>query len=275
MEPAQLYSKQIESLQSLIEKLNEGKDKNGKHVVVKISSLEPNADTWPCIPNLTYSVIQLAKNNYIDLQRNNAIITKVKKTTEVILSQEYGSKKGDIPNQKYLRNFFISHCCEKHGDIFIEAIGNIIEKPEEGACEDMPQRALKERFIWLQQRVEKYNFPEDQQLLGKSYHFGWGTPESRTDAVQWYQKSAAQGMFEADAMLGYCYNNGDGVERAQNLAIEHFKKAAGYGVREAMQCLGFCYLEGIGVEQSPEKGAELCDKGYAQKIPPNFILWYE
>jgi hypothetical protein len=241
MQPVQSYSKQIEFLQSLVETLNEGKDKNGKQVAVTISSLEPTADTWPCISNLVYSITQLGKNHYICLQMpGKDLLTKVTKSTEVILSQEYGShRKSGFTDQKYLRNFFISHCCEAHGDVFVEAIGNIhifmaaigdvLRKPDtHEVCKDMPKRALAE-----------------------------------------------QGMPEAYCMLGHCYANGEGVERSHINAFENFQKAANYGVKEAMQPLAYAYSRGLGVTKSQEKATELFKKGIESKIIPPLALQYE
>lgn len=289
MQPVHLsYSKQIESLQSLVETLNEGKDKNGKQIAVTISSLEPTADTWPCVSNLVYSITQLGKNHYICLQMpGKDLLTKVTKSTEVILSQEYGShRKSGFTDQKYLRNFFISYCCEAHGAVFIEAIGNVhifmaaigdvLRKPDtHEVCKDMPKRALTERFAWLQQRVQENNFPEDQQLLGKCHECGWGTQESYQDAFFWYHKSAEQGMPEAHCMLGHCYANGEGVERSAVKAFENFQKAANYGVKEAMQPLGYAYSRGLGVAKSQEKATGLFKKGIESKIIPPLALQYE
>lgn len=60
----------------------------------------------------------------------------------------------------------------------------------------------KQAFAWCQHAAAEGNI-EAQYYLGRFYHWGIGTPENRTLALQWYTTAASRGHIEAeDAQRG-------------------------------------------------------------------------
>ena len=66
-------------------------------------------------------------------------------------------------------------------------------------------------------------------------------------AVQWFQKSAQQGLAAAQSQLGIFYQNGYGVPRDNEQAAKWFSKAAHQGDKVGQTMLGICYDLGQGV----------------------------
>ncbi|MFZ4703695.1 MAG: tetratricopeptide repeat protein, partial [Candidatus Methylumidiphilus sp.] len=52
-----------------------------------------------------------------------------------------------------------------------------------------------------------------QNNLGRAYQFGLGVPQDNASAVEWYRKSAKQGVALAQLNFGIMYAYGTGVER--------------------------------------------------------------
>src|SRR5690348_14433626 len=50
-----------------------------------------------------------------------------------------------------------------------------------------------------------------QYNLGVMYHFGLGVPRDDSAAMNWYRKSAAQGIPDAQDTIGQMYHDGEGV----------------------------------------------------------------
>ena len=57
-----------------------------------------------------------------------------------------------------------------------------------------------------------------QNEMGKMCYYGNGMPEDREQAVEWWQKAAAQGNYEAQLSLVNAYRTGTGVEKNGRLA---------------------------------------------------------
>jgi hypothetical protein len=70
-------------------------------------------------------------------------------------------------------------------------------------------------------------------------------------AVQWWEKAAAQGDAEAQFNLAVMYTKGQGVERNPQTAFHWFLQAATQGVPSAQSKLGLLYAVGDGVAVDP------------------------
>jgi len=66
-----------------------------------------------------------------------------------------------------------------------------------------------------------------------AYHQGEGVPKDAAKAVEWYQKSAAQGNADAQNNLGWAYAHGEGVAKDAVLAYAWFNLAASNGFDSA------------------------------------------
>ncbi len=55
------------------------------------------------------------------------------------------------------------------------------------------------------------NEPYSQFKIGQCYEYGWNVPQSDTTAVYWYRLSAEQGVSDAQFALSNCYLEGKGV----------------------------------------------------------------
>ena len=86
------------------------------------------------------------------------------------------------------------------------------------------------------------------------------------EAVKWYQKSAAQGLAEAQCRLGLCYStpNNLGVDLNPREATKWFRKAAEQGNARAQFFLGLGYIQGIGVTKNRQEGIKWLRRAAAQ-----------
>ena len=72
-----------------------------------------------------------------------------------------------------------------------------------------------------------------QNEMGKMCYYGNGMPEDREQAVEWWQKAAAQGNYEAQLSLVNAYRKGEGVEKNQRLANYWLEQANSQRTEEA------------------------------------------
>ena len=79
-------------------------------------------------------------------------------------------------------------------------------------------------------------------------------------AVQWYTKSAEQGIAEAQYQLGSCYDMGEGVPEDPKMAVKWYTKAAEQGHNDAMYFLAVFYEKGTGVPKDMQKAREWMTK---------------
>lgn len=94
-----------------------------------------------------------------------------------------------------------------------------------------------------------------QFQIGLIYFQGNGLKKNVTEAVYWFEKSAAQGNVGAYNNLGYIYSeNKDEISQDYSKATEYFRKAAEAGSGEGQRNLGIMYLENRGVLQDYEQG---------------------
>ena len=100
-----------------------------------------------------------------------------------------------------------------------------------------------------------------QYNLGMLYVLGEeGLPESATEALKWWEKSAIQGFDLAQLRMGWAYENGIGIPISYPDAVAWYQKASAQGNKEAQEYLGFCYLFAKGVEEDPAKAFHLFEK---------------
>jgi Caspase domain/Sel1 repeat len=84
------------------------------------------------------------------------------------------------------------------------------------------QTSLK---VWLDQA--NAGDAEAQNNVGEIYSKGLGTAPDYGMALQWFQKSAAQGFNRAKINLGFLYEEGLGVEKDQAKALNLYREASG------------------------------------------------
>ncbi len=85
-------------------------------------------------------------------------------------------------------------------------------------------------------------------------------PPYAAKALDWLEKSAAQGYAPAICDIGAFYAMGIGVERDMAKAVEYYKKAAELDFPTAQGILAGCYERGEGVPQDLKKAAKLYHK---------------
>lgn len=73
---------------------------------------------------------------------------------------------------------------------------------------------------------------EAQNNLGVMYDKGYGVPQNKSKARQWYEKAAAQGHPHALLGLGNMYANGHGVRKNHAKAKEWFSKSCDEGLQD-------------------------------------------
>ncbi len=72
-----------------------------------------------------------------------------------------------------------------------------------------------------------------QYQMGRMYFYGDGMPQDSEQAVEWWQKAAAQGNYDAQVSLVCAYRTGEGVEKNQRLANYWLEQAGSQRTEEA------------------------------------------
>lgn len=104
-----------------------------------------------------------------------------------------------------------------------------------------------------------------QAILGGRYSEGDGLPKNAVKAVEWWQKAAAQGHVRAQFLLGLTYNSGDiGIPKDSAKAVQWYQKAAAQGLPEAQFFIAGSYEDGEGVTKDEAKALEWYLKAAAQ-----------
>ena len=96
---------------------------------------------------------------------------------------------------------------------------------------------------------------------------GRGIAKDEAKAVEWYEKSAAQGYAPAEANLGGMYSEGLGIARDEAKAVGWFQMAAAQGHAVAQFNLAIRYAGGIGISKDEAKAAEWLQKSAFQGYP--------
>jgi hypothetical protein len=130
---------------------------------------------------------------------------------------------------------------------------NVMEEDEKKAFE---------MFVKIEQETNGYHWA--QFMLGDCCHFGQGTDQDYTKAVEWYTKSSEQENSTAMSFLGVCFHDGQGCDQNLTKAVEMFEKGANLGYSNAMYNLGDCYERGTGVTKDLNQAREWYTKAVAQ-----------
>lgn len=95
------------------------------------------------------------------------------------------------------------------------------------------------------------------------HYWGYGTPQNRLKALQFYHKAAQKGSCHSQYMLGYIYGY-DVTPPDYKKAARWFRKAARQGHSDAQLKLGFYYHHGCGVKQNYKTAFKLFAQAAAQ-----------
>ncbi len=110
-----------------------------------------------------------------------------------------------------------------------------------------------------------------QFILGTRYYSGQeGLPKSLAQAVEWWQRAAAQGYADAECSLGVAYSTGEGgLPKSDGQAVKWWKKAAAQGNALAEDNLGDSYHNGLGgLPKSDGQAVKWWGKAAAQGYVP-------
>ncbi|MDR3368328.1 MAG: tetratricopeptide repeat protein [Rhodoferax sp.] len=110
-----------------------------------------------------------------------------------------------------------------------------------------------EAVQWTQRSAEQ-GLPEAQLHLGQLYQQGQGLPKSQSKAAEQFGRAAAQGLAEAQYMTGLTYYRGEGVRRDAKQALHWFSLAAAQGHGNAQLYVGRMYVQGEGVAVDKKMG---------------------
>jgi hypothetical protein len=83
--------------------------------------------------------------------------------------------------------------------------------------------------------------PAAEFELGERFHNGNGILKDSTEAVDWWQKAAAQKFPPAEYDLGIAYGRGDGVAKDAEQGIKWCRMAADAGLPVAQEFIGALY----------------------------------
>ena len=83
--------------------------------------------------------------------------------------------------------------------------------------------------------------PVAQFELGERFYYGKGILKDSTEAVEWWQKAAAQKFPPAEYELGVAYGRGDGVPKDAEQGIKWCRMAADAGLPVAQEFIGALY----------------------------------
>ena len=110
--------------------------------------------------------------------------------------------------------------------------------------------------------------PEGQVNLGLAYLKGGGVDRSQNDALDWFQRAAAQCNVDAQFQLAKMHRRGQGGAKASAAEeLKWLKLAAEQGHTEALQMLSARYAAGEGVEQNMSMALKSAQRAAEQGHP--------
>lgn len=129
--------------------------------------------------------------------------------------------------------------------------------------EQLDELKLKNQTI---SQLKTLGTPQALTALGIRYEIGYEVPESKTEAIKYYQLAAQKNLTIAQSNLGTMYLGGGGIEPNYTEAIKYLTLAANQNYPNAILNLAGMYLDGTGVPKDPSKATELykqaAKKGY-------------
>ena len=99
---------------------------------------------------------------------------------------------------------------------------------------------------WFQKSAAQGNSSAEFNL-GFMLQAGIGGEANLPEALKWYRRSAGKGNYYAQSQLGLLYVEGNGVPKDYTEAFKYLKPASDKGWPPAMSLLGVMYAEGLGV----------------------------
>jgi hypothetical protein len=105
---------------------------------------------------------------------------------------------------------------------------------------------MKEAVNWFQKGAAQ-NAPEALDALGEMTQAGQGTKRDLDEAIRLYRLAADKGNVAAQYNLAYLYEQGLGVDKDQTQAAHWYQLAAEGGDPVAQYDLGQRYMLGVGV----------------------------
>ena len=125
--------------------------------------------------------------------------------------------------------------------------------------------------VRLLQPLASAGNPQAQLNLGLLYYHGHGVRESDSEALQWFERAARQGLAEAQFLAGNMYAYGLIVLPADTdptpLAATWYFEAARQGHASAQYSLGILFLTGSGVELNDAEARKWIARAAAQGHP--------
>lgn len=91
--------------------------------------------------------------------------------------------------------------------------------------------------------------PAAQFEIGRRFHDGVGILKDSSEAVDWWQKAAAQKFPPAELSLGLAYGKGDGVAKDEHEGVKLCRAAADSGLPQANDTVAMLYFLGAGVQK--------------------------
>ncbi len=100
--------------------------------------------------------------------------------------------------------------------------------------------------------------PVAQNVIGAAYNSGHGVAQDSLQAVEWYERAAAQDFDKALVNLAKIYRSGrPGIDRDPARAIAYLDRAVALGLAEAMNLRGVMHENGEGGEADLTAAAAL------------------
>ena len=122
------------------------------------------------------------------------------------------------------------------------------------------------------EKAAKNGLDHAQNNLANMYAYGVGVAQNYEKAFYWYSQAAERMNQEAMSNMANCYYMGRGVEQDYCKAAEFHTKAAHLGYANSQEVLGEMYMEGKGVEQNFTQAAnwlkESCENGERSAYGP-------
>lgn len=101
------------------------------------------------------------------------------------------------------------------------------------------------------------NDPRAQFELGQLYANEVGIPKNSTEALKWFNKSAAANNADSIARIGLMYEFGEGVDTDKSRAIELYRNAVKLGGNRGMIAYANALIRGSGIQKNKEQAHSL------------------
>jgi tetratricopeptide (TPR) repeat protein len=107
----------------------------------------------------------------------------------------------------------------------------------------LDRESLEQAYACFRHGIEiSPNHSMLQFALGQAFEVGIGVEKDDSQAVEWYQKAAEQGLIGAMFFLAQKYEFGQGIQSDPEKAMRWYRNAAEGGLSEAQFALGEHYL---------------------------------